>query len=60
MVTFVQQTDGAGNLLPFSQTSPYVKAPTIAVSCDGCNTISTNNANTGTASTCSGPLTTVG
>uniref|UniRef100_A0A915LMZ5 Expansin-like EG45 domain-containing protein n=1 Tax=Meloidogyne javanica TaxID=6303 RepID=A0A915LMZ5_MELJA len=59
-VTFVQQTDGAGNLQPFSQTSPYVKAPTIAVSCDGCNTISTNNANTGTATTCSGPLTTVG
>uniref|UniRef100_A0A1I8BAH6 REJ domain-containing protein n=1 Tax=Meloidogyne hapla TaxID=6305 RepID=A0A1I8BAH6_MELHA len=56
-VTYIQQTDGAGNLQPFSQSSPYVKAPTIAVSCDGCNSISNNNARSGTAATCSGPLT---
>uniref|UniRef100_A0A1I8BB81 Uncharacterized protein n=1 Tax=Meloidogyne hapla TaxID=6305 RepID=A0A1I8BB81_MELHA len=59
-VTYVQENSATGNLLPFSQSSPYVKAPTIAISCDGCNTISTNNAKTGTSVTCSGPLTTSG
>uniref|UniRef100_A0A915NA76 Uncharacterized protein n=1 Tax=Meloidogyne floridensis TaxID=298350 RepID=A0A915NA76_9BILA len=39
-VTYVQENSATGNLLPFSQ-----------ISCDGCNTISNNNAKTGTSVT---------